>query len=102
MNNKAIVNKPTAKTVRRSARVIITKGNGVHAPVILCEHCGRPVGANGIALWKRRGGPVYHAHKGECDRALQAKHGERLLWCRLADHIDDMRHNTIDAKEVQS
>jgi hypothetical protein len=25
------------------------------------------------------------------------KHGERLQWCRLADHLDDLRHNIFDA-----
>ncbi|MFE2850609.1 hypothetical protein ACFXJO_05675 [Streptomyces lavendulae] len=85
----------------------------MHCPTIICDTCRTQVHGAGNIVWMvksyladgpRQQSPLYAAHKGPCDRALEAwlktqyPEGDWLLnWEELGDFLRQLAHNAEHA-----
>lgn len=67
-----------------------------YAAVVVCDACQEPITDARLALAKRGpDGDAVFAHKGGCDRSLDAMPG----WMELVEALSQLQHNTmVDAR----
>lgn len=68
--------------------------NTAKAPIVICDHCQKRIetAKGGVVIYPqsaKEGHPVvyFHAHRGACDKAITAKHGDLGGTDDLAAHM---------------